>query len=52
MLESPGKADMRILIKNGEELTGYETSGGVGEGQGRPRRYDVAAPGRPLDLRS
>jgi hypothetical protein len=34
LVENPGKADMRILIKNGETLTRYETSGEIGEGQG------------------
>ena len=32
--ENPGKADMRITIKDGEELTRYESSGQIGEGQG------------------
>ena len=34
VVENAGKADMRIIIKNGEELTRYETSGEIGEGQG------------------
>lgn len=34
LVENPGKADMRITIKDGEELTRYESSGQIGEGQG------------------
>jgi hypothetical protein len=34
VVENPGKADMRILIKDGQQLTRYETSGEMGEGQG------------------
>ncbi|ARP93122.1 DUF2149 domain-containing protein [Bordetella genomosp. 13] len=34
VVENPGEADMRITIKNGQELTRYEASGEVGEGQG------------------
>jgi hypothetical protein len=34
VVENPGEADMRILIKEGQELTRYETSGEIGEGQG------------------
>lgn len=34
VVEKPGEADMRITIKNGEELTRYEPSGEIGEGQG------------------
>lgn len=34
VVENPGKADMRIVIKNGQELTRYETSGEIGEGRG------------------
>ncbi len=34
VVENPGEADMRITIKDGKELTRYEASKQVGEGQG------------------
>jgi len=34
VIENPGQDTMRILIKNGEELTRYEASAQMGEGQG------------------
>ncbi len=34
VVENPGEADMRITIKDGQELTRYEASGEVGQGQG------------------
>ncbi|CAM5190246.1 hypothetical protein OURE66S_00910 [Oligella ureolytica] len=34
VVENPGEADMCITIKEGQELTRYEFSGGMGEGQG------------------
>ena len=34
IVENPGEDDMRITVKNGEELTRYESSGEMGEGQG------------------
>lgn len=34
VIENPGKADMRITIKQGEELTRYESTGEIGEGGG------------------
>ena len=34
VVENPGQADMRITIKEGKELTRYESTGKVGEGQG------------------
>ncbi|AHB48065.1 hypothetical protein W911_06185 [Hyphomicrobium nitrativorans NL23] len=34
VVENPGEDDMRITIKDGEDLTQYETSGEIGEGQG------------------
>lgn len=34
VVENPGKPDMRITVKQGEELTRYETSGEIGEGMG------------------
>ncbi len=34
VVEKPGQSDMRITIKEGEELTRYEASGEIGEGQG------------------
>ena len=32
VVENPGEADMRILVKDGEELTRYESTGEIGEG--------------------
>ena len=34
VVENPGEPDMRITIKDGRELTRYEASGAIGEGQG------------------
>ncbi len=34
VVEKPGQPDMRIVIKEGRELTRYETSGEIGEGEG------------------
>ena len=34
VIENPGKADMRITVKEGDELTRYEAQGQIGEGQG------------------
>ncbi len=34
VVENPGEKDMRITIKEGEELTRYESSGEMGEGEG------------------
>jgi len=34
VVENPGEADMRIMVKEGQELTRYETSGEIGEGKG------------------
>lgn len=34
VVENPGQADMRITVKDGQELTRYETSGEIGEGKG------------------
>lgn len=34
VVENPGQADMKITIKDGQELTRYETSGEIGEGEG------------------
>lgn len=34
VVENPGAADMRITIKDGQELTQYQTSGEIGEGKG------------------
>src|SRR5690606_14942177 len=34
VIENPGQSDMRMTIKDGEELTRYEASGEIGEGQG------------------
>lgn len=34
VVENPGQATMRITIKDGQELTRYESSGEVGQGQG------------------
>ena len=34
VVENPGEADMRIVVKEGQELTRYETNGDIGEGKG------------------
>lgn len=34
VVENPGEHDMRITVKDGKELTRYEASGRIGEGQG------------------
>ncbi len=34
VVENPGQESMRITIKQGEELTRYESSGQIGSGQG------------------
>lgn len=34
IIENPGKADMRITVKEGDELTRYESQGHIGEGRG------------------
>lgn len=34
VIENPGAADMRITIKNGQELMRYESSGEMGKGHG------------------
>lgn len=34
VIENPGEADMRITVKDGQELTRYESSGEVGQGEG------------------
>ncbi|WP_084536728.1 DUF2149 domain-containing protein [Azospirillum halopraeferens] len=33
-VENPGEADMRITVKDGRDLTRYESNGAIGEGQG------------------
>lgn len=34
VVENPGQKDMRITIKEGDELTRYESNGEIGGGQG------------------
>jgi len=34
VIENPGKDNMSITIKEGEELTRYESNGDIGEGDG------------------
>lgn len=34
VVENPGQANMRMIVKNGEELTRYESTGEMGEGGG------------------
>jgi hypothetical protein len=34
LVENPGAKDMRITVKNGQELTRYEASSDIGEGHG------------------
>lgn len=33
VVENPGEADMRMLVKDGKELKRYQASGEIGEGQ-------------------
>ncbi|TBU73685.1 hypothetical protein DNK06_13660 [Pseudomonas daroniae] len=34
VIENPGEANMRMLVKDGQELKEYQSSGEIGEGQG------------------
>ncbi|KRR00184.1 DUF2149 domain-containing protein [Bradyrhizobium valentinum] len=34
VVENPGKADMKITVKEGRELIRYQTNGSIGEGEG------------------
>lgn len=34
VVESPGKPEMRVTVKEGQELTRYESSGEIGQGKG------------------
>ncbi|MEO1818135.1 DUF2149 domain-containing protein [Pseudomonas sp.] len=34
VVENPGEDNMRITVKDGQELTRYESNGEMGEGQG------------------
>jgi hypothetical protein len=34
VVENPGKPDMRIVVKDAQSMTQYETSGEIGEGRG------------------
>ncbi|ARZ74805.1 hypothetical protein CCR98_11660 [Stenotrophomonas sp. WZN-1] len=34
VIENPGQANMRITVKQGEELSRYQSSGEIGEGGG------------------
>jgi hypothetical protein len=34
VVENPGQADMRITVKDGQELTRYQSTGEIGEGRG------------------
>lgn len=34
VVENPGKEDMRITAKDGQEIKKYQTSGTMGEGEG------------------
>ncbi|MCZ7482878.1 MULTISPECIES: DUF2149 domain-containing protein [Rhizobium/Agrobacterium group] len=34
VVENPGEPDMRITVKDGQELTRYSASGAIGDGQG------------------
>ena len=44
VIENPGKADMRITVKEGDELTRYESQGQIGEGQGVKARSAYRLP--------
>jgi len=34
VIENPGEANMRMLVKDGQQLKEYQSSGQIGEGQG------------------
>lgn len=34
LVENPGESDMRITVKDGRELTRYQSAGTIGEGKG------------------
>lgn len=34
VIKNPGAKDMTMVVKDGEELTRYESSGAIGEGRG------------------
>lgn len=34
VIENPGEANMRMLVKDGQQLKEYQSSGEIGEGQG------------------
>ncbi len=34
VIENPGRPDMRIVVKQGTEITRYEAAGEIGQGQG------------------
>ncbi|TBU97504.1 DUF2149 domain-containing protein [Phytopseudomonas dryadis] len=34
VIENPGEANMRMLVKDGQELKQYQATGEIGEGQG------------------
>ena len=34
VIENPGEANMRMLVKDGQQLKEYQSSGRIGEGQG------------------
>ena len=35
VVKSPGKEDMEVIVKNGQEIERYKASGQVGEGKGK-----------------
>ena len=35
MIKNPGKANMEVVIKDGQKIEHYQASGSIGEGQGR-----------------
>jgi hypothetical protein len=35
VVRNPGEATMSMIVKDGQELTRYESSGAIGEGQGQ-----------------
>lgn len=34
MIKNPGKANMEVVIKEGQKIERYQASGGIGEGEG------------------
>ncbi len=52
VVENPGEADMRMLVKDGKELKRYQASGEIGEGQGSRAGVTYRLGRRTDDLRA